>query len=117
MTERTFSIIKPDATRRNLTGAINAEIEGAGLRIGARRRTYILRLEEVPMLDPTGALAFADLLGRMQADDAEVIVSGAGHAVLKSLMQATPRDRLKRVHFVKSFATARKRVEAARAGA
>ncbi|MCX7349691.1 MAG: hypothetical protein NTZ54_09265, partial [Alphaproteobacteria bacterium] len=31
--ERTFSIIKPDATRRNLTGAINAKIEGAGLRI------------------------------------------------------------------------------------
>ena len=38
MTERTFSIIKPDATRRNLTGAINAVIEGAGLRIVAQRR-------------------------------------------------------------------------------
>ena len=37
--ERTFSIIKPDATRRNLTGAINAKIEGAGLRIIAQRRT------------------------------------------------------------------------------
>ncbi len=36
--ERTFSIIKPDATRRNLTGAINAKIEGAGLRIVAQRR-------------------------------------------------------------------------------
>jgi len=36
--ERTFSIIKPDATRRNLTGAINAKIEGAGLRIIAQRR-------------------------------------------------------------------------------
>ena len=35
---RTFSIIKPDATRRNLTGAINAKIEGAGLRIIAQRR-------------------------------------------------------------------------------
>ena len=88
-------------------------IKDAMDRIGARRRIWILRLEEVPMLDPTGALAFADLLGRMQADGAEVIVAGAGHAVLKSLMQATPRDRLKRVHFVKSFATARKRVEAA----
>ena len=30
-TERTFSIIKPDATRRNLTGAINAKIEAAGM--------------------------------------------------------------------------------------
>ena len=38
MTERTFSIIKPDATRRNLTGKINAVIEEAGLRIVAQRR-------------------------------------------------------------------------------
>ncbi|MFA5948925.1 MAG: nucleoside-diphosphate kinase [Hyphomicrobium sp.] len=36
--ERTFSIIKPDATRRNLTGAINAVIEAAGLRIIAQKR-------------------------------------------------------------------------------
>ena len=36
--ERTLSIIKPDATRRNLTGKINAMIEGAGLRIVAQKR-------------------------------------------------------------------------------
>lgn len=36
--ERTFSIIKPDATKRNLTGAINALIEKAGLRIIAQKR-------------------------------------------------------------------------------
>jgi nucleoside-diphosphate kinase len=41
--ERTFSIIKPDATARNLTGAINAIIEGAGLRIIAQRRVRITR--------------------------------------------------------------------------
>ena len=41
--ERTFSIIKPDATARNLTGAINAMMEGAGLRIVAQRRTRISR--------------------------------------------------------------------------
>jgi nucleoside-diphosphate kinase len=41
--ERTFSIIKPDATARNLTGVINAMIEGAGLRIVAQRRTRISR--------------------------------------------------------------------------
>ena len=41
--ERTFSIIKPDATKRNLTGAINAIIEGAGLRIVAQRRVRITR--------------------------------------------------------------------------
>jgi nucleoside-diphosphate kinase len=38
MAERTFSIIKPDATRRNLTGAINAIIEKSGLRIVAQKR-------------------------------------------------------------------------------
>ena len=37
-TERTFSILKPDATRRNLTGAVNAVIEEAGLRIVGQRR-------------------------------------------------------------------------------
>lgn len=42
-TQRTFSIIKPDATRRNLTGAINATIEKAGLRIVAQRRIQMTR--------------------------------------------------------------------------
>lgn len=37
-TQRTFSIIKPDATRRNLTGAINSKIESSGLRIIAQKR-------------------------------------------------------------------------------
>jgi nucleoside-diphosphate kinase len=41
--ERTFSILKPDATARNLTGAINAMIEQAGLRIIAQRRVRITR--------------------------------------------------------------------------
>jgi nucleoside-diphosphate kinase len=39
--ERTFSIIKPDATERNLTGAVNAMIEKAGLRIVAQKRVRI----------------------------------------------------------------------------
>lgn len=41
MTERTLSIIKPDATRRNLTGRINAMLEEAGLRIVAQQRTRL----------------------------------------------------------------------------
>ena len=41
MTERTFSIIKPDATRRNLTGKINAKFEDAGLRIVAQKRIQL----------------------------------------------------------------------------
>jgi nucleoside-diphosphate kinase len=39
--ERTFSIIKPDATRRNLTGKINARFEDAGLRIIAQKRIWM----------------------------------------------------------------------------
>ncbi|MCU1348669.1 MAG: nucleoside-diphosphate kinase [Acidobacteria bacterium] len=42
-TERTFSIIKPDATRRNLTGAITAMLEDAGLRVVASRRIRMSR--------------------------------------------------------------------------
>ncbi len=43
MAERTFSILKPDATERNLTGRINAMIEDAGLRIVAQRRLRMSR--------------------------------------------------------------------------
>ena len=39
--ERTFSILKPDATRRNLTGAINAKFEAKGLRIIAQKRLHM----------------------------------------------------------------------------
>ena len=43
--ERTLSIIKPDATRRNLTGAINDRLEKAGLRIVAQKRILMSRRE------------------------------------------------------------------------
>ncbi len=43
--ERTFSIIKPDATNRNLTGAVNAVIETAGLRIVAQKRIHMTRAQ------------------------------------------------------------------------
>jgi Nucleoside diphosphate kinase len=42
-TERTFSIIKPDATKRNLTGEINAVIEKSGLKIVAQKRVRMTR--------------------------------------------------------------------------
>lgn len=41
--ERTFSILKPDATRRNLTGKINAKFESAGLRIVAQKRIHMTK--------------------------------------------------------------------------
>ncbi len=43
--QRTFSIIKPDATRRNLTGKINATIEAAGLRIIAQKRVQLTQAQ------------------------------------------------------------------------
>ena len=43
--ERTFSIIKPDATRRNLTGQINARLEAAGLRIVGQKRKQLTEAE------------------------------------------------------------------------
>lgn len=45
MITRTFSILKPDATRRNLTGQINAVFEGAGLRIVAQKRKLLTKAE------------------------------------------------------------------------
>jgi nucleoside-diphosphate kinase len=43
--ERTFSILKPDATRRNLTGRINAVFEERGLRIVAQRRIHMTQVQ------------------------------------------------------------------------
>jgi len=43
--ERTLSIIKPDATRRNLTGKINARFEEAGLRIVAQKRLHLTKAQ------------------------------------------------------------------------
>jgi len=43
--ERTFSIIKPDATRRNLTGKVNAVLEAAGLRVVAQKRVQLTQAQ------------------------------------------------------------------------
>jgi nucleoside diphosphate kinase len=43
--ERTLSIIKPDATKRNLTGKINAKFEEAGLRIVAQKRVHLTKAQ------------------------------------------------------------------------
>ena len=45
MTERTFSIIKPDATRRNLTGAVTKMLEDGGLRVVASKRIHMTRAQ------------------------------------------------------------------------
>jgi nucleoside-diphosphate kinase len=62
MTERTFSIIKPDATRRNLTGKINAVIEDAGLRIVGQRRIQLSRTQAEQFYDVHRGKPFYDEL-------------------------------------------------------
>jgi len=58
--ERTLSIIKPDATRRNLTGRINARFEDAGLRIVAQRRVRLTREQAERFYDVHAERAFFD---------------------------------------------------------
>jgi nucleoside-diphosphate kinase len=62
MAERTFSILKPDATTRNLTGRINAVIEAAGLRIVAQRRIRMSRAQAEKFYDVHKARPFFDEL-------------------------------------------------------
>ena len=57
-TERTLSIIKPDATRRNLTGKINASFEGEGLRIVAQKRIRLSRAQAEAFYDVHKARPF-----------------------------------------------------------
>lgn len=58
--ERTLSIIKPDATKRNLTGAINAHIEKSGLRIIAQKRLHLTRIQAENFYDIHRERAFFD---------------------------------------------------------
>ena len=84
MTERTFSIIKPDATRRNLTGAINAVIEGAGLRIVGQRRVK-LTTEQAQKFYAVHAERpfYGELVGQMTAEPVVVQVLEGENAVAR----------------------------------
>ena len=96
MTERTFSILKPDATRRNLTGKINAVIEDAGLRIVAQKRVRLSddqakKFYEVHKERPF----YGELVGQMTAEPVVVQVLEGESAVAKyrEVMGATnPKD-------------------------
>ena len=82
--ERTFSIIKPDATARNLTGAINAMIEQAGLRIIAQRRVRITREQaETFYAVHRERPFFGELTAFMSAGKAVVMVLEAENAIAK----------------------------------
>ena len=83
-TERTFSIIKPDATRRNLTGAINAKIEAAGLRIIAQKRVQWSKAEAEAFYGVHKARPFFnDLVGFMMSGPIVVQVLEGDNAVAK----------------------------------
>jgi nucleoside-diphosphate kinase len=96
MTERTFSIIKPDATRRNLTGKINAVIEDAGLRIVAQRRIRMTDAEAKKFYEVHAARPFyGELVEFMTSEPVIVQVLEGDNAVAKyrEVMGATnPAD-------------------------
>jgi nucleoside-diphosphate kinase len=81
---RTFSIIKPDATRRNLTGAINAVIEAAGLRIVAQRRVKLSQAQAEQFYGVHKERPFfGELVGQMIAEPVVIQVLEADDAVPK----------------------------------
>ena len=90
--ERTFSIIKPDATRRNLAGAINAMIEQAELRIVAQKRVLISRQQAETFYSVhRGRPFFAELVDFMTSGPVVVQVLEGENAIAayRDLMGAT----------------------------
>ena len=84
MTQRTFSIIKPDATRRNLTGQINAVIEAAGLRIVAQKRIHMTTAQAEAFYGVHSERGFfRDLVTFMTSGPVVVQVLEGENAVLK----------------------------------
>ena len=84
MSERTFSIIKPDATSRNLTGKINAVIEDSGLRIVGQRRLQLSREQAEQFYDVHRGKPFYDeLVGFMTSGPVVVQVLEGDDAVAR----------------------------------
>jgi len=96
MTERTFSIIKPDATRRNLTGKVNAVIEDAGLRIVAQKRVHLTEAQAKTFYEVHKDRPFyGELVSQMTAEPVVVqVLQGEGAvAMYREVMGATnPKD-------------------------
>ncbi|MCV6584104.1 MAG: nucleoside-diphosphate kinase [Marinibacterium sp.] len=83
--ERTFSIIKPDATRRNLTGAINAKFEEAGLRIVAQKRIHMTKAQAGKFYEVHAERPFYDeLCDFMSSEPVVVQVLEGENAIAKN---------------------------------
>jgi nucleoside-diphosphate kinase len=90
--ERTFSILKPDATERNLTGAINALIEKTGLRIVAQKRVRITKAQAETFYAVHSARPFfGELVQFMTSGPVVVQVLEGDNAIVKyrDIMGAT----------------------------
>jgi nucleoside-diphosphate kinase len=105
--ERTFSIIKPDATRRNLTGAINAKIEAAGLRIVAQKRVHMTRAQAETFYAVHSARPFfGELVEQMSAAPVVVQVLEGENAIARyrEVMGATNPEKADAGTIRKDFA-------------
>ena len=94
--ERTFSIIKPDATRRNLTGKINAKFEEAGLRIVAQKRIHMTKAQAGKFYEVHAERPFYDELCEFMSSEPVIVQVLEGEGAIaknREVMGATnPAD-------------------------
>jgi len=105
--QRTFSIIKPDATKRNLTGAINAKFESAGLSIVAQKKIHLTKKQAETFYAVHRERPFYDELCQFMASHPIVVqVLEGDNAILKNreVMGATNPDEAAEGTIRKEFA-------------